>query len=287
MNWLNKLERRFGKYYIHNLMGIITAGSAASFILTYIFGSGFLSMFALDPSKILEGQVWRLVTFIFVTPGESILFVITIYFYYMAGSSLENVWGGFKFNVYYFVGIISTIIVAFINLFLLNKGIGLNVENIQNYYNNIYLAATLMNLSLFLAYAKIYPDAQILLFFILPVKIKYLGYLNWFIIIANFIKCLVKVDIGGALFTIVPVISYLLFFLKSNYRQTKMRTGSVIRMKDYKKKINSTKKSYIHKCETCGITNVNDPDMEFRYCSKCNGKHCYCAKHILDHIHVE
>ena len=274
MNWLNKLERKFGKYYIQNLMGIVTAGSVGFFLLSFIVDSGFLSYFTLNPAMILKGQIWRLVTFIFVTPGASMLFAFSIYFYYMAGSSLENVWGGFKFNVYYLVGVISAIIIAFVNYFVFGV-------------TSIALAATIMNLSLFLAYAKIYPDAQILLFFVIPVKMKYLGYLNWFIIIANFINCLVKVDIGGALFTIVPVISYLLFFLKSNYRQTKMRTGSVIRMKDYKKKINSTKKSYIHKCETCGITNVNDPDMEFRYCSKCNGKHCYCAKHILDHIHVE
>ena len=277
MNWLN----------IPNLMGIITAGSAAIFILSFIGGSSFLSYLTLDPEMILKGQIWRLVTFVIVTPGSSILYAFTIYFYYIAGSSLENVWGGFKFNVYYLVGIISTIIAAFINLSLLKNGIGLNLDNIQNYYTNIYLAATLMNLSLFLAYAKIYPDAQILLFFIVPIKLKYLGYLNWLVIFANLIKCLVKLDIGGALFTIVPIISYLLFFLKSNYRQTKMRTGSVIRMKDYKKKINSVKKSYIHKCEVCGVTDVDNPDIEFRYCSKCNGKHCYCEKHILDHKHIE
>ena len=274
MNWLNKLERKFGRHYIPNLMGIITAGSAAFFLLSFIVSKDFSSYFTLNPEKILEGQIWRLITFIFVTPGASMLYAFSIYFYYIAGSSLENVWGGFKFNVYYLVGIISAIIIAFVNYFVFGV-------------TSIALAATIMNLSLFLAYAKIYPDAEILLFFVIPVKIKYLGYLNWFIIIASVLKSLVILDIGGALFTIVPVISYLIFFLKSNYRQTKMRTGSVIRMKDYKKKVNSAKKSYVHKCVTCGITNVDDPDMEFRYCSKCNGKHCYCTKHILDHIHVK
>ena len=274
MNWLNKLERKVGKYYIPNLMSIITAGSAAFFLLSFIVDTSLLSYFTLDPEMILRGQIWRLVTFIFVTPGASYLFIFSIYLYYIAGSSLENVWGGFKFNVYYLVGVLSAIVIAFINYFVFDT-------------TSISLAATIMNLSLFLAYAKIYPDAQILLFFVIPVKMKYLGYLNWLIIIANLIQSLVRWDIGGALFTIVPVISYLIFFLKSNYRQTKMRTSSVIRMKDYKKKLNSSKKSYVHKCETCGITNIDDLDMDFRYCSKCNGKHCYCTKHILDHIHVK
>jgi hypothetical protein len=271
---LNKLERKFGKYYIPNLMAIITAGCAASFLLSYIFGNGVLSVFTLDPSKILQGEVWRLITFIFITPNGSFWYLITIYFYYIAGRALESVWGGFKFNVYYFVGVISAIIIAFINL-LVFKSFG------------VWYVATIMNLSLLFAYAKVYPDTNVWMYFIIPVKLKYLGYLTWLIILGNFIKSLINKDVGAALFSLVPVISYLLFFLKSNYRQTKMRTGSVIRMKDYKKKINSTKKSYIHKCVTCGITNVDDTDMEFRYCSKCNGKHCYCSKHILDHVHVE
>lgn len=288
MNWLNKLERKYGKYYIQNLMLIVTMGSAAFYLFSMVFGSGILSYFTLDPGKILQGQIWRLVTFIFVTPSSSMLFLFTIYFYYIAGSSLENVWGEFKFNVYYLVGIISTIIVAFISYFLLKSSVLSSLHflnSYRSYFENIMLAATLMNLSLFLAYAKIYPDAELYLFFILPVKIKWLGYLNWGIIVLTLIKGIIDLNIVGILFTIVPIVNYLLFFAKSNYRQTKMRTNSVIRMKDYKKKVNAGKKSYIHKCEVCGITNEQDPDMEFRYCSKCAGKHCYCEKHILNHEH--
>lgn len=285
MNWLNKLERKYGKYYIQNLMLIVTMGSAAFYLFSMVFGTGFLEYFILDPSKVLQGQIWRLVTFVFVTPSSSVLFMFTIYFYYIAGSSLEHIWGEFKFNVYYFVGILSTIVVAFISYFLLRSSLSSSLNLFVSYYQNIVYAATLMNLSLFLAYAKIYPDAEIYLFFILPIKIKWLGYANWAIIGLTIIKGIINSNIVGILFTIVPIINYLLFFAKSNYRQTKMRTNSVIRMKDYKKKINSGKKAYIHKCEVCGITNEEDPDMEFRYCSKCNGKHCYCEKHILNHEH--
>lgn len=287
MNWINKLERKFGKHYIKDLMIIITIGSAAFYLCAMVFGTGFLSYFNLDPGKILQGQVWRIITFLFVTPSNSVLYIFTIYFYFIAGSSLERVWGEFKFNIYYFISVICTIFVAFISYFLYKNGINLNVSNAMQYYNNLYMAATTMNLSLFLAYSKIYPDAQVLLFFIVPIKIKYLGYINWAIIALDLIKCIVNVNISGILFVLVPVVNYFIFFGKNNYREGKMKANSVIRMKDYKKKVNAGKKYYIHKCEVCGITNEEDPDMEFRYCSKCNGKHCYCANHIFNHKHVE
>ena len=174
MTWLNKLERKFGKYYIANLMLIITMGSAACYLFSMI-NPQIITLFSLDPAKILQGQIWRLITFVFVTPSSSALYIFTIYFYYIAGSSLEHEWGEFKFNVYYFVGILSTIIVAFISYFLLSAGISLTVSSLSNYYSNIYLAATLMNLSLFLGYAKLYPEREVLLFFLIPVKIKWLG----------------------------------------------------------------------------------------------------------------
>ena len=266
MNWLNKLDRKFGKHYIHNLMGIIIAGSAAVFLVDTVFGIGLIDMLALVPSRVMKGEVWRLVTFVFAMPGMSLIFaVFTLYFYYMAGNALENVWGGFKFNVYYLVGMITTIAVSFLT--------------------GMPATGTAINLSLFLAYAKIYPDVELLVFFILPIKIKILGYLNWAIILLYALKYLIAGSIGGVILTLVPIVNYLLFFAGSNYRETKMRTGSVIRMKDYKRKINSVKKEYTHKCAVCGITDVDDPDMEFRYCSKCSGKKGYCEKHILNHEH--
>ena len=271
MNWLDKLERKFGRHYIPNLMMIISMGSAACYLFSMVFGSSLIDMLCLNPEKILHGQIWRLITFIFVTPLNSMLYLLTIYFYFIAGSSLENVWGSFKFNIYYLVGMLSTILVSFISFFLLDIMV------------DVPIAATLMNLSLFLAYAKIYPESEILLFFIIPIKLKYMGYFNWAIIGLLSIKYLIYWNIIGLLFTLAPIINYILFFAKNNYREKKMRANSVIRMKDYKKKMN--KKTYTHKCEVCGITDLDDSNMEFRYCSKCNGKHCYCENHILNHEH--
>ena len=267
LNWINKLDRKFGRHYIHNLMGMITVISAALFIIDYALQTNLREMFYLNPALVLKGEVWRLVTFIFVMdPGGIVFAVFAFYFYYMAGNALEYEWGGFKFNVYYFVGMISAIVISFITM----KGV----------------TADIINLSLFLAYAKLYPNTEFLLFFILPIKAKYLGYFNWAIIILGILQSVIGFNIQGVLINLIPVINYLLFFARSNYREQRIRNSSVIRMKDYRRKINSAKKSYTHKCTVCGITDVDDPDMEFRYCSRCNGKHAYCEKHILGHEHI-
>lgn len=268
MKWLDKLEKKLGNYYIPNLMKIIIYGNAMVFIAAnFIDKSGrLLDFLLLKPELVLEGQVWRLFSFMFVTPMSLVFAIFVLYFYYIAGTSIERELGEFKFNVYYFIGVIVTIAVSFIT----------NTES----------SATVMNLSLFLAWAKLCPNEQILLFFVVPIKLKWMGYLNWGIIIISTIMAIVLYrSIGMVLLSIVPAINYLLFFGKYNYNEVKQRSNSVIRMKTYKKKMEKNKKNYVHKCEVCGITNVDDPDMEFRYCSKCEGKHCYCEKHIMNHEH--
>lgn len=265
MNWLDKLERKFGRYYIRNLMWIITIGSTAVFLIDEFINPNFVNLLALIPSRVMAGEIWRLITFIFITPTSLLFAVFVLYFYYIAGSSLEYEWGGFKFNVYYFIGMAATIIVSFITKYP--------------------ATGVFLNLSIFLAYAKLYPDTEILLFFILPIKIKYVGYLNWGVILFNTLRYLYYGSIGGVLITLVPIVNYMVFFLRTNYNDVKNKKSSVIRMKDYKKKMNKVNKGYTHKCVVCGITDKDDPNMEFRYCSKCSGKKAYCEKHIFNHEH--
>ena len=179
MNWLNKLERKIGRFYIKNLMLIIIAGT----ILVYAFSmmapdSNLINNIILDPSKVMEGEVWRLVTFIFVPTGGSIIsFMFSLYFNYLAGTGLENEWGEFKFNFYYFVGMITTIIVSMIT--------------------GVSATGSYINMSLFLAFAMIYPNFQVLLFYIIPVKVKYLAILDWVFIGLRFIGFLSIFSIGG------------------------------------------------------------------------------------------
>lgn len=271
MKWLDKLERKFGKYYIPNLMLTVIGLSAVVYIITfYILGDvNYISKLTLYPPAVMNGEIWRLITFVIIPPtsGNILMVALGLYFTYIAGVSLENEWGEFKFNVYFFFGMLSSIAVSFITG---SEATGATVT-----------------LAIFLAFAKLYPNYTILLFFILPVKMKWLGYLAWAGIVLEVVTSLINKNIAGAILSLVPILNYIVFFGKSNYRNSRMKAGSVIRMSDYKKGINSTKNPYRHKCTVCGITDLDDPNMSFRYCSKCNGHHGYCEKHILNHEHIK
>lgn len=282
MNWLDKLERKFGRHYIRDLTKIITIVSALSFALFYVIaytkGINFFSMLTLNPEKILHGQVWRIFTFVFVTPTDIISTFFTLYIFYIMGISLEREWGEFKYNIYCLIVWLSAIVITLLVYVISGKYTGYSLES----YTTLILYS-----SLFLAFAKLFPDFTLLLFFVLPVKIKYLGYLAWAGLGLSIIVNLINLNFSAIALTIVPIISYLIFFGRYNYQSAKYKSGSVIRMKDYQKKMKKAKKTYIHRCEVCGKNNVDNPDEDFRYCSKCNGKHCYCSEHIFNHKHIE
>ena len=157
MNWLDKLEKRLGRFAIKGLMMYIVAITGVVYAFSYFDNGRFvIGKLMLIPQLVLRGEVWRLVTYIFIPPNTSIMWILfTLYFYYMVGNALEQEWGSFKFNMFYLTGMIGTTIAAFIT------GYGAT---------SLYL-----NLSLFLAFAKIYPDFELLLFFVIPVKVKYLA----------------------------------------------------------------------------------------------------------------
>ena len=270
MKWLDKLERKFGEYYIPNLMLTVIGLSAVVYVITYIIlgDVNFITKLWMSPDDVMKGEVWRLVTFVIIPPlsGSMIMVVLGLYFDYLAGVTLEREWGEFKFNIYFFFGMLSTITVSFLT--------------------GVPATGSAVTLSIFLAFAKLYPNFTVLLFFIIPVKMKWLGYLSWAGILLKVVSSLINLSIGGAILALVPVLNYILFFGRSNFRNTKMRTGSVIRMSEYKKSMKSAQKPYRHKCEVCGITDLDDKNMIFRYCSKCNGHYAYCEKHIHDHEHI-
>src|SRR5690554_5863822 len=167
MNWLDKLEKKFGRFAIPNLMYYIVMTMAAIYIIQYLFQIPLNFYLAFIPSLVWQGQFWRIITFIFIPPASSLIFfAFVLYFYYMIGITLENEWGTFRFNLYYLFGMIGTIIAALIT------GFG----------TSVYL-----NLSLFLAFAYLFPNMEVRLFFIFPIKIKWLAYLNWGVFIFNFI----------------------------------------------------------------------------------------------------
>lgn len=262
MNWLNKLERKMGKFYIRNLMLIIISGTVLVYGLTLLSNNfALVNNITLIPSKVMEGEVWRLITFIFVPESYTIIsFIFSMYFYYLAGTGLEHEWGEFKFNLYYFVGMIATIILSFIT--------------------GARATGTFINLSLFLAFAKIYPNFQILLFYIIPVKVKYIAIFNWILIGYNLIFA---ASMGERILTLVPLLNFFLFFGKDILTGTK--SGAVNYRRQQKFKAQVKEREIIHKCVVCGITEKDNPKMDFRYCSKCSGKKCYCENHIRNHEH--
>lgn len=165
MKWFNKLERKFGRYAIHNLMYYIIAIYTIGFVIDMFAPQFYSTYLALDVPMILKGQIWRIFTYIIQPPSSSIIFMVfTMYFYYLIGTTLENTWGAFKFNMYYFSGVLLHVIAAFLLYFIFRLNF-----NMTTHY---------INLALFMAYAVENPDAEVLLFFILPIKIKWLGLLD-------------------------------------------------------------------------------------------------------------
>ncbi len=260
LKWLNKLERKYGRYAISGLMKYIVAANLAVFLLEVI-NPGLEANLMLLPQAVMAGQVWRLVTFILIPPATSAFWILfTLYFYFIIGMGLEQAWGSFKFNIYYLVGMIATIIVSLIG--------------------GSPATGVFINLTLFLAFASIYPNHEVLLFFILPVKVKYLGILNAVLLAQQFIMG----GVGIKLMILASLANYFIFFGKDFIElfKTKKKVKrnkekfKVIEMKDYVR----------HRCTVCGITERDDPNMEFRYCSKCSGHKEYCMNHLKNHEHI-
>lgn len=260
MRWLNKLERKYGRYAIHGLMKYIVAANLAVFLLDILL-PGFSMNLRLIPAEVMQGQVWRLFTFILIPPPSSAFWILfTLYFYYVIGTGLEQAWGSFKFNIYYLVGIIFTIIVSMVS---------------GNWGDAYYL-----NLTLFLAFATIYPNHEVLLFMILPIKMKYLAIFDGILLLQSFIMG----GIGAKFMILASLANYLIFFWSDFIALFKMK--KVVKKNREKFKVIEMKDYVRHRCCVCGITERDNPDMEFRYCSKCSGHKEYCMNHLRNHEHT-
>lgn len=267
MNFLDKLERKFGKYAINDLMKYIVIGNGVVFLLQMITNINLSYLLSFNLPAILQGQIWRLVTFVFIPNETSIIFLFfMLYLYYSIGAALEDAWGTFRFNVYYFSGALFTMIASSILSFM--------------GYNNL-ASSYYINLSLFLAYATLYPNVEFLVMYILPVKVKYLAILDGIVLLSQFIHG----GIANKVLIIVSLLNFLIFFgramkgakptaTQKNFRKQKreLQKGDPIRVA-------------FHKCTVCGKTELTDPDMEFRYCSSCNGNYEYCMDHLKNHEH--
>ena len=208
-NWLSKLERKFGRYAIPNLMYYIIILYAAGFVLNLVNRDFYYQMLSLDAAAILRGQIWRVVTFIIQPPSDSLIFIIfMLHLYYMIGQQLEAAWGAFRFNLYFFSGMLFHVIAAL--LVYVTTGISLP------------LSVWYLNMSLFFAFAALYPNVQFLLFFAIPVKVKYLALLDGLYFAYAVLQAFLPAYGGNALFgiyykanavgAVVSILNFLFFF---------------------------------------------------------------------------
>ena len=290
MNWISKLERKFGKYAIPNLMNYIIILYIFGFVLD-TFAYGFYEQYlALDAYAILHGQVWRIFTFIIQPPSTNLIFVVfTMYLYYMIGRTLEYVWGTFRFNLYYFMGVAFHILAAMLTYFIFQVSLP-----IGTFY---------LNLALFFAFVSLNPNQQFMLFGILPIKAKYLAYLDAAFFVYTILQAFMPAYGGNAIYgwyykalaleAFVSFLNFLIFFFSTN-RMKRFTPGEMKRKHNYQKAVRQGQREMQygnggtrHKCAVCGRTELDGDHLEFRYCSKCNGNYEYCQDHLFTHEHVK
>mgnify|MGYP002515781295 FL=1 len=290
MNWLNKLERKIGRYAIPNLIVWMIGAYTIGFVL-YTVSPGILNLLTLSPYHILHGQIWRLFTWVLMPTESNLIFLLIMaLFYYQLGTTLERTWGTFRFNVYIFSGMIFTVIGAFV-LYAIYY-----VQNLAAITAMPALAANLssslgwgysvnyINMSIFLAFAVMYPDMQVMLYFIIPIKMKWMAIVYGVLIVYNFVIS----SWAGRISIVMSMLSFIVFFLST--RNLKRYTPhEVHRRQKFKAQMREPRPGSgitKHKCAVCGRTELDAPELEFRFCSKCEGNYEYCSDHLFTHQHI-
>ena len=278
MNKLNQMIDRFcyshPRFGIPNLIFYLLGGNILVYLLDYVSYSrvAVSSLLEFDRTLILQGQVWRAVTFLFTSWGQGLFsFLIAMYFLWFIGTSLEREWGTGKFTLYYILGWALTLLSGLVT----------------GYASSRYL-----DMTMFLAFATLFPDVQFLLFFFIPVKAKWIAWVDGAVLGLGIIQAILTFDLGGLVAVIMAVLNYLIFFWPELMYQVRRLRGQAKHSRQenviqFKKAARDLKRrDYTHKCDICGRTDTEFPDLEFRYCSKCSGYHCYCTDHINNHEHI-
>ena len=258
MNW-KQLERKLDRFVIHNLTLYLVGGQGLALVLS-LATPGLLENMVFVPSAVLAGQWWRLLSFLFMPPfGNPFFAMFALYFLWFMGGSLENQWGAVRYNLYVLVAYLMTIGAAF--AFPMGAA------------TNLYITG-----SIFLAFAYLYPEFQILLFFVLPVKVKWLAALTWIGYVWRFIVG----DWAERLLILAAIANFLLFFgrdlfytVRHGHRKLRKQAGAL-----------ATRDKPTHVCTTCGITDKTHSTMDFRYCTKCSPPTEYCEAHLRTHTHL-
>lgn len=259
MDFLKKAERKFGRFAIHNLTMYLVGGQGTTLLIN-IGMPGFLSAIRLLPALVMGGEWWRLLTFVFTPPaGNPIFAIFALYMLYFMGGSLESHWGAFRYNMYVLIGFVMTIAAAFL-------------------FPNSVATNTYITGSIFLAFAHLFPDFQFFIFFILPVRVKWLALVTWLFYGYEFLVG----DWAGRLLILASVANFFIFFGSDIFHRVRYGHRTV------KKQVQviATRGKASHTCTTCGMTEKTNPTMDFRYCTKCDPPVEYCDQHLRSHEHV-
>ncbi len=260
MTILDRLQRRFGRFAVPHVTVAFICCQVVFYVIQYS-QEGILDKATLVPNLVLQGEVWRLVSFLFQPPVTNPLFAFFFwYLFYIMGTTLENTWGTFRYNLFLLVGYLATVGAAFIT-----PGQDTHGGFLQG--------------SVFLAFAFLYPNFQLMLFFLLPIKIKWLALLQW---IGYFCAVAFAPSWSIRLAVIASISNFLLFF----GRDLVLRVKTGHRKMEYQAQQIKHRDKPRHECRVCGLTDKMDPRMSFRYCSKCEGSCCYCSEHLRNHEHV-
>lgn len=262
MSWLKRLERQLEPFAIPNISLFIVIGQVF-LLLTGMLELIDLRRCILVPAYVsVMGEWWRLATFVFIPPGGGLLVAFALYLFYLYGSALEHHWGALRYNLFLFTGYALTVGLAFVTPY--------------SPATNLFLGG-----AVFLAFAWLNPEFEILVFFILPVKIKWLAVLAW----AGYAWTFFSGDLTDKLGVAAAVGNFLLFFSHDIWlraRQGRSRLDRHVSLRTEERRGREPR----HVCCVCGKTDVSSPELDFRYCSKCAGDQCYCSEHIRNHEHV-
>ncbi len=292
MNFIDRLEKRYPNFGVSNLMIYVIAISGLGMLISMVNPYIYYQYLSLDFYQIFHhGQVWRLITILLCPSaggsGSSGLFwfVIMAWVYYSIGSNLERIWGRFRFTLFYLSGIVMILVVTLAAYLIMGivypaqeVGIWLGMQVTLEYVTE----------SLFLAFALVFPDVQFLLFFIIPVKAKWLSIFYFALDAYQIIQGIMMKSYYPVALIVVSLINIFIFFffakgrpgMAAHARQTKRKA-------EFKQKMHeSREKGPIHRCAICGRTELDAPELDFRYCSKCDGRYEYCSEHLFTHEHV-
>ena len=267
MSFWKRLENRLSRWAIPNITTIIIAGQVMLYFGRQIMaaqnrGGDPLSKIYLIPSKVMEGEVWRLFSFPFTPPNTNLFFAFFgWYLFYLFGTLLEQQWGTTRYNIFLGIGCIANVAAGFIAY----------TQGFDTLVNNYFLYGTV-----FLAFARLNPTFIINVMFILPIQIKWLALLAW-------LRYAYGLMTGGwmeQMLVVASITNYLLFFGRDHFRELKQGQ----RRRSYQGKVKEATRKFEHVCVVCGLNSKDSPKTLFRYCSKCSGQQCYCPDHIHNHV---